>query len=547
MRWIEGLKPDERSFLKDWAKHGNGTRAYLEIRPGLRRQYAAIGAMRMLKRLSTAYPKHKDRDNDSLPPLTRAWLLGMLDKIARKPGLTDRHLQNVMAQRQDLDPVDVRTYPDLRVVGLSPKQWKDKAYRAKLKKEKAIALSPAQWKVFADETRHRVVVAGRRFGKTHEAITELLVDASTPNSNGYYLAKTRRNAKKAPWKIFKQLVNWEYVAKISEPEGFVRFTNGSEIQFDGVEVPDNLRGDGLTKVVLEEYASWKNGKKVWDQVIRPMLGDRNGRALFIGTPAGYNHFRDVYVKGMDPKEKEWSSAQYTTLEGGIVSEAEIEAAKADTNPRSFRQEWEASFEQLSNQVYDYFDRGTHVRETALAGDRLLVGIDFNLDPMTCVIAQKDEKGDCEVLEALELNYSNTEELLEEVENKYPERLFTAYPDPSGRSRHTAAGGKTDFSIIDDRPRWKVDMVMYRKSIPLADKINNVQANLRDGNNHSHVTIDPINGVPLIEGLEGLTYVEGTSQPDKTGGKDHITDAFAYLEWGTFNRFKKKATIGTFSM
>ena len=526
MRWFDGLPTDERNFLVEWAKSGNGTEAFMAIRPDVWRGQAKKYGSNMLTRLHTDHLKWEGVGrSDSLPPLDRAWLLGLLDKIARKPKITDRNLQSVMALRQDLDPVDVRTYPDF-----------------------VVKLNPKQREVFDDPTRHRVVVAGRRFGKTHEAITELIVDASTPGSNGYYLGKTRRNAKKAPWKIFKKLVNLEYIDRISEPEGFVRFTNGSEIQFDGVEIPDNLRGDGLTLVILEEFASWKDGKKVWDQVLRPMLSDREGRALFVGTPAGYNHFRDVYVKGMDAKEPEWSSAQFTTLEGGIVKQDEIDAAKADTNPRSFRQEYEASFEQLANQVYDYFDRETHVTEdTAEAGDQLLVGIDFNLDPMTCTIAQKDENGDCEVLEALELNYSNTDELLEDVEERYPERTFLAYPDPSGRSRHTSAGGKTDFSIIDDRPRWKADMVMYRKSIPLADKINNVQANLRDANNHSHVTINGVKGVPLIEALEGLTYVEGTSQPDKTGGKDHVSDAFAYLLWGAFNKFRKKVSVGTFAL
>jgi hypothetical protein len=523
VRWFDGLDHKEKQFLEKWAADGNGTRAYLAVHPDAWQKQATIGASKLLKRLHGAHLKWGER-SDPLPTLDRAWLLGLLDEIARKPGLSDRNLQNAMALRQELDPVDVRTYPDF-----------------------VVKLNTKQAAVFADPTRHRVVVAGRRFGKTHEAVTELIVDASTPGSNGYYLGKTRRNAKKAPWKIFKKLVNLEYISKISEPEGFVRFTNGSEIQFDGVEIPDNLRGDGLTMVILEEYASWKDGKKVWDQVIRPMLSDREGRALFIGTPAGYNHFRDIYVKGLDPDEPEWSSAQYTTLDGGIVTQGEIDAAKADTNPRSFRQEYEASFEQLANQVYDYFDRGIHAGTTASAGARLLVGIDFNLDPMTCVIAQKDENGDCEVLEALELNFSNTDELLEEVENRYPEINFLAYPDPSGRSRHTSAGGKTDFSLIDDRPRWRVDAVMYRKSIPLADKINNTQANLRDANNKSHVTIDAVNAVPLVEGLEGLAYIEGTSQPDKTAGKDHITDAFAYLLWGAFNRFKSKGSIGTFAM
>lgn len=532
-QWVESLTDDEQRFLSAWSRqydtHGALAAALRSVRRDLSSRQVSQQASRWLTRLdqkSRPWRRRKRGKAAQLPPLTKPWLLEQVDAIARIRGIADHNIGQALMLRQKLDPVDVRTYPDFVVD----------------------YLKPVQWEVYQDDHRFRVVVAGRRSGKTHEAVTECITDASAAGHNCYYLSKTRKNVKKAPWTIFKKLVHWEYVDRISEQESFARFTNGSEIQFDGVEEPDNLRGDGLTFLVLEEFASWKNGKKIWDQVLRPMLADRKGRALFIGTPAGFNHFRHMFLLGENPDEGDWSAHHTTTLAAGVVDAEEVEAAKRNTDPRSFRQEWEATFEQLANQVYDYFDRSKHVTDELMeTGLRLLVGIDFNLDPMTAVIAQKDAKGDCEVLEALELSYSNTEELCEDVEDRYPDATFLAYPDPSGRSRHTAAGGKTDFSIIDDRPRWKVDEVMRRKSIPLADKINNVQANLQDAAGGRHMKIHPVQGMPLIEALEGLTYLEGTSQPDKKSGFDHITDAFGYLLWGAFNRFKQRIKVGKFSI
>lgn len=86
----------------------------------------------------------------------------------------------------------------------------------------------------------------------------------------------------------------------------------------------------------------------------------------------------------------------------------------------------------------------------------------------------------------------------------------------------------------------------RRQIPLADKINNVQANLRDAAGGVHVKMHPQKARCLVVALEGLAYIEGTNQPEKTG-YDHITDAFAYLLWGAFNRFRKKMGTSDFSI
>ena len=552
-RWIDTLDSTDRRFLELWAprvrEYGSATECYYHTHRGDRRT-AKGRATRLMRRLLESEAAWQEGGGDNLlPDLSSDWIIEQLTSVSSQAGVSDRDRGYALAQLQAVSPEDVRSYPDWVVVGLTPEQWQDKPYRADLRERGYVAMSPAQWTVFSSEARFRIVVAGRRWGKTVLGVLYLITLASqVPGATCYYLGKTRRQVRKVAWrKVLKQLLKWEYVAKMSESEMVVELTNGSEIRFDGVEEPDNLRGPGLHGLVNDEFASWKNGQFIWQEVLRPMLGDFEGGALFVGTPAGYNHFRDVYLLGLDPTEPEWASWSYTTIEGGNVPSREIESAKRHTDPRSFRQEWEASFEQLANQVYDFFDRETHVREVEDRKGDLLVGIDFNLDPMTAIVAQV-AAGDCEVLEAVLLPVSNTEELLDEVERRYPDRTFRAYPDPSGRRRQTSAGGETDFTIIDKRPRWTVDPAMKRSwSIPMADKINNVQANLRDATGTSHVIVDATKGKPLIDALEGLVYKQGTAIPDKVANLDHPADGFGYLLWGAFNRFRKKAELSSFSI
>ncbi len=531
MKWVDKLSPEELQFMDSWAPrcdvHGSVAESWRVVRPGAPARDATKYGSKTLHKLQASMNQWVESGRtDDLPPLTREWLLEQLDDIARIPGIADNNLGQAMMLRQKLDPVDTRTYRDFVVDYLKPRQWE----------------------VYTDPARYRVVVAGRQSGKTHLAATELITKASEPNRKCYYVGLTIKAAKGVAWPIFKRLLNFEYVAKLVENEAYAVFTNGSEIHFEGAEKAENLRGLALDFLVLDEIASWKRPRKNWEEILRPTLATTEGRALFIGTPQGYNYLRRLFLRGGNPEEKNWSSHTYTTMDAGVVSPAEVEEAKRGTDPRSFRQEWEASFEQLANQVYDYFDRSVHVTEDiAEAGDEILVGIDFNLQPMSAVLCQKDENGGAEILEALELPYSNTDELLDEVEMRYPDRTFIAYPDPTGRKRQTSAGGRTDYSIIEERTRWKVDPVMYRKPIPLADRINNSQANLRTADGVYHTKIHPVKGLPLIEALEGLTYAEGTSVPDKTTGLDHIIDAWGYVMYGAFNRFRKKASIGTVAL
>ena len=175
------------------------------------------------------------------------------------------------------------------------------------------------------------------------------------------------------------------VSKINESRIEITLINGSIISLKGADRPDTLRGVSLSGVVFDEFATVRDAENVWQKVIRPALSDRKGWALFISSPAGRNYFYELYNQGKTADN--WSSYQFTTLEGGYVDDDEIEIAKNDLDERSFRQEYEATFESYSGLVVPDYDRVlNNSSESILETDRLIVGVDFNINLMPFVIS-----------------------------------------------------------------------------------------------------------------------------------------------------------------
>ena len=83
----------------------------------------------------------------------------------------------------------------------------------------------------------------------------------------------------------------EAVASRNETDLSLTLINGSIIALRGSDNHDSLRGVGLDTLVLDEYADM--AAEVWTEVLRPALSDKLGSALFIGTPAGFNHLCDL--------------------------------------------------------------------------------------------------------------------------------------------------------------------------------------------------------------------------------------------------------------
>ena len=382
-------------------------------------------------------------------------------------------------------------------------------------------LTPPQSDIFTCPDRFRVVVAGRRFGKTFLSTAELLHRAlREPNQNVWYLSPTYKASKDVCWDMLISQIPPEYITKTNETALKIDFKNGSSISLKGAEKPDNLRGRAIDFVVLDEFADMK--PEAWYEVIRPSLSGRQsqGEALFIGTPKGRNHFYDLYGKGVDHDDG-WRSYQYTTIEGGNVPPEEIESAKADLDTRTFQQEYEAQFVNYSGIIYYGFKREESVKRHD--GDRSVihVGMDFNLDPMSAVLMTR--KGDTlHIFDEIVMFGSNTDEMVAELRERYGNGTIVIYPDPASRQRKTSAGGRTDLSILQNAG---FEVRVRNSHAAVRDRINAVNSRLLSNDGQRRLYVDP-KCKKVIESLERHTYKEGTSQPEKDGF-DHMNDALGY--------------------
>jgi|TARA_R100000278_G_C5470572_1_gene164317 hypothetical protein len=384
-----------------------------------------------------------------------------------------------------------------------------------------MGLTNAQKTVISDETRFRVLISGRRFGKTYLAISELARFARFPNKKVWYVAPTYRQAKSICWSELKQRldkVNW--ISKINNSDLSIELVNGSTIALRGADNEQSLRGIGLDFLCMDEFADIH--PSAWFEVLRPTLSDKLGSALFCGTPRGFGNWAyDLYSKGL--ADKEWKSFQFSTLDGEQVSEKEIDQAKDDLDERTFQQEYLASFVNYSGMIYYNFDRNKNIiNEFNKNFNTLWIGLDFNVDPMAAVVCVVDNFN-LYVVDEIQIWSSNTFEMVQEIKDRYNYNI-KIFPDPAARQRKTSAGGLTDLAILKNAGF----NVFAKSKAPLVrDRINSLNTKLQNANGIPSLFI--LNSCKnVIKSLERQIYKEGTNIPDKDSGFDHFNDALGYL-------------------
>jgi len=192
-----------------------------------------------------------------------------------------------------------------------------------------------------DSNRFAVVVAHRRFGKTVAALNHIIREAvlneqETPRYA--YIAPTYGQAKR---------VAWDYLVKYTTPLGGTNNISelrvdfwGRRIQLYGSDNPDSLRGQFFDGVIVDEVGD--QNPKIWTDIIRPSIVDRKGWCLFIGTPKGHNHFKELRDRAN--KEEGWGLLEFKASETGVVDSKELSAAKNEMGDSKYAQEFECSFD-----------------------------------------------------------------------------------------------------------------------------------------------------------------------------------------------------------
>jgi Terminase large subunit, T4likevirus-type, N-terminal len=404
-----------------------------------------------------------------------------------------------------------------------------------------IFLKAAQSSVFACDKRFRVLVAGRRFGKTYLAMVELIRAAWGPGRLVWYVGPTNKQSKRIIWKSLKKMTKEYWASTPNETDLRIELVSGGTICLRGADNYDSLRGDGLDFVVLDEYASIS--RAAWTEVLRPALADREGGALFIGTPQGFNHFHELVDSAEG--QPDWEVFQYTTAEGGNVSPKELESAAHELDERTYLQEFEAKFGTLGvGRAYYAFDRAHHVHNFRFNPHlQLCWSLDFNMNPLCSVLAQVQENGGVAVLEELILPDSNTAAACEEFLSRTAKwfsgtpSAVCVYGDSTGEQRRTSAS-RTDWQIVKDffgryPERFRATFRIPSANPPVKDRVNCVNAKLRNHAGQYRVLVNP-SCKALIKDFEQVSWkTDPHGNPlvdlDKSDPmRTHVSDALGYL-------------------
>ena len=212
-----------------------------------------------------------------------------------------------------------------------------------------IQLLDWQKQVWADDTRFKIVAAGRRTGKSRLAAWMLIVNAlQADKGHVFYVAPTQGQARDIMWQTLLELAH-PVVTNAHINNLQIKLVNGATISLKGADRPETMRGVSLKFLVMDEYADMK--PEVFEQILRPALADQKGGALFIGTPMGRNHFYDLYKYAELEDDESYQSWHFTSYDNELLDPDEIDLAKKSMSSYAFRQEFMASFEARGSEMF----------------------------------------------------------------------------------------------------------------------------------------------------------------------------------------------------
>lgn len=353
----------------------------------------------------------------------------------------------------------------------------------------------------------------------------------------FHGAPTHKQAKDIFWQRLKDSTALFRHTK-SESELVVKLHNDSEIHVVGLDRPERIEGQEWHGCHITEFGNLK-GIEAWNSNIRPVLSDTKGWALLDGVPEGRNFYYDLALKacngaipttvkhdGAIVRNGEW--AYYHWFSSDVLTAEEIEAVKNDLDDRTFRQEYEGSFESYEGLAYKDF--GVHNLDRNLVEDFnavISVGMDFNVRPMTATLGHI--KGDSyHQFGEIWLENSNTFEMRDKLIEKFknPARVVI-YPDSTGKNAESNAK-ETDLAILE-----KAGFTVHAKSVNprQRDRINNVNSFLKDRQSNTRYKVNPKTCPKTINDLnkrQSLSDGRLDKEQEKQSMIGHISDALGYL-------------------
>lgn len=311
---------------------------------------------------------------------------------------------------------------------------------------------------------------------------------------------------------------------------------GSRILFRAVDEFERLRGTNLAWFGLDEltYTSEEAWMRLEGRLRDPEAARLCGFAVW--TPKGFDW---VYRRFLRERVEGYEAIVATPYENIYVLEKipdYYERLKRSYDERFFEQEALGAYLNVNaGAVYHAFLRERNVRGLTLDPKLpLLWALDFNVDPMSSVIAQKVNE-EIHVLDEIVLSRASTQQACEEFHSRFPNHQagIVIYGDASGSRMQTS--GTSDYTIVLDFLQ-RNGYVNHRVQVPASnppvrERTALVNAQLLSKYESVNLFVDP-KCKELIKDLEEVTYKADSAVIDKErdSRRTHLSDALGYLAW-----------------
>jgi hypothetical protein len=367
-----------------------------------------------------------------------------------------------------------------------------------------------------------------------------------PNPMYFYALPTYNQARRVAWRPLLDLIPPHWIKKVNQSEQMITTVFGSELHVVGMDKPQRIEGSQWDGGVIDEACDQKPG--AFDRSVLPALSHKNGWCWRIGVPkrvgSGAGEFRKAFetADGVESVSFTWPSED-------ILSEKQLRWARENLDPKDYNEQYRARWEDVSGLIFYAFDEVQNVDANISYRPDLpiLVGSDFNVDPMSWALAQRPEKRKLDVFDEVFIRNTNTREALDYLHKKYEHHKggWEFYGDATSKSRNTRAS-QSDYAQIKNDRRFYGAKVFYPDSNPArANRFAACNAMFLNADNERACKIHP-RCKQLIADLTTRAYAPGTTEPDDHGDIGHMTDGFGYLVYRLFPiRVAISATPGVY--
>lgn len=348
----------------------------------------------------------------------------------------------------------------------------------------------------------------------------------------FYALPTYKQARRVAWRKIKALIPPSWLARQpNESEMLVETIWGSALYVVGMDKPQRIEGDQWDGGVIDESSDQRPG--AFELSVLPALSHRSGWCWRIGVPkrvgqgaADFKRFCGQSIGDTGAIAEE----HYGWPSSDILSAEQLKWARENLDAKDYREQYEASWETIGGLIFHAFSEVFNVGEVQYDPSLpLIIGSDFNVDPMAWVIAQRRGENELHVLDELFIRNTHTQESLNYLYDKFGTHKsgFDFFGDATGRARNTRAS-ESDYAQIRNDLRFTAARVFYPKKNPArSNRFAACNARFCNAAGERHLIVHP-RCRNLIRDLTTRAYATNSNEPDDYGDVGHITDALGYI-------------------